>query len=251
MFLFKKLLDCAHLPIITVIRLQMAIFEGRSAWGLKKQTTFPPHQQTAVVWYSPWRGSGRKCFLENCATTVLFCVQEKWSLSYTHTQARAGTAKLHTVWERLGEEYLPSRLNPWIYSEGHETYQTHWLVNEIPEKMSLGLGKQCGLLSGSSFALLHKITTIKFYYHLTFVDARINTYMLYLFQSSEPLSKASTIVMPHIAGGELRSQRQGEVFNPAAKLWITQVLWTHINKLLAGEDSWVSLGQQGDQTSQS
>ena len=54
-------------------------------------------------------------------------------------------------------------------------------LNEIPEKMSLGSGKQCGLLSGSSFALLHKIATIKFYYHLTFVDARINIYMLYLF----------------------------------------------------------------------
>ena len=57
---------------------------------------------------------------------------------------------------------------------------TGWL-NEIPEKMSLGSGKQCGLLSGSSFAPLHKIATIKFYYHLTIIDARINTYMLYLF----------------------------------------------------------------------
>lgn len=57
---------------------------------------------------------------------------------------------------------------------------TAWL-NEIPEEMSLGSGKQRGLPSGSSFALLHKITAIKFYYHLMFVDARINTYMLYLF----------------------------------------------------------------------
>ena len=141
MFLFGKLLDCAHLPIITVIRLQMAIFEGRPAWGLKKQTTFPPHQQTAVVRYSPWRGSGRKCFLENCATTVPFFLQEKWSLSYTHTQARAGTPKLHTVWERLGEEYLPSRLNPWMYSEGHEIYQTHWPVKWNSREDEFGFRK--------------------------------------------------------------------------------------------------------------
>lgn len=141
MFLFGKLLDCAHLPIITVIRLQMAIFEGRPAWGIKKQTTFPPHQQTAVVRYSPWRGSGRKCFLENCATMVPFCLQEKWSLSYTHTQARAGTPKLHTVWERLGEEYLPSKLNPWIYSEGHEIYQTHWPVKWNSREDEFGFRK--------------------------------------------------------------------------------------------------------------
>lgn len=142
MFLFEKLLDCAHLPIITVIRLQMAIFEGRSARGLKKQMTFPPHQQTAVVWHPLWRCSGRTCFLENCTTTVPFCIQERRKFElHTHPQARAGSPQLHTVWERLGEEYLPSRLNPHIYSEGHEIYQTHWLVKWNSREDEFGFRK--------------------------------------------------------------------------------------------------------------
>ena len=46
----------------------------------------------------------------------------------TPPQARTGSPELYTMRERLGEEYLPGRLNLHLYPEGHEIYQMRWLV---------------------------------------------------------------------------------------------------------------------------
>ena len=103
---------------------------------------------------------------------------EVWA---THTPRPGQGALSYTPCGRLGEEYLPSRLNPRIYSKGHEIYQTHCLVKWNSREDEFGFRKA---MWSSQWLLF--CTAAQDHYHqillpFNVVDARINTYVLCLF----------------------------------------------------------------------